>query len=416
MTPRQRLELEQSQLRENINKLLTAGELSTEQRNELQGYTTRAGELELELRAAIIADADVGTSPVDKDAADSPQNREIRSLFEQVSIDDYFHELLTATPANTPAMELRAALLGDDVGAGMLPLDLLLGNAPMETRADTVTATPAAIQDTQMPIAGRVFATGATAYLGISQPTVGPGDMSYPRISAGTSADVRSDGVELDGSAATIVHQSVEPVRLTASYTYDTRGQYRIVGLSTALRTDLQGVMSEKQDALAINGQAAVDDTSPAVSGIIGSLTNPTNPSAVVTALDVLNAYTGAVDGKYASTDSAVRMLVTPAMYRHAFGLQIPTSGDLLRDRLPTDRFRASANMPDAASNIETAILYASGANARGYIMPVWRGVELIVDPYTGAKSGRRIITAVMMVGFVQADSAPYTRLEFKTA
>lgn len=67
-----------------------------------------------------------------------------------------------------------------------------------------------------------------------------------------------------------------------------------------------------------------------------------------------MTAYDGAVDGKYAISDSEVWLLVNPATWRHAMGLEVGTNGNsgLLRDMLPRDRFVASGNMPDTASNI----------------------------------------------------------------
>ena len=191
--------------------------------------------------------------------------------------------------------------------------------------------------------------------------------------------------------------------------------------MTARLRDDLRQVMSDKMDSLVINGQAAVADTSPAVAGVISSLDDPTNPTDTATALDYLTTYTAVVDGKHASGSDGVRMLVNVDTYRHAHGLQIPTSGELLADRLPSERFRASANMPDTPStgnsaNIATALTYTGSSPARGLIVPTWRGVGLIVDPYTLAKKRQRIITATTYVGFVMADSAPYRRVEFKIA
>ena len=95
-------------------------------------------------------------------------------------------------------------------------------------------------------------------------------------------------------------------------------------------------------------------------------------------------------------------------------GLQIATSGELLRDRLPRQRFRASANMPATDTMIATAIAYAAGTPARGFLMPTWAGVQLVDDRVTLAKKGQRILTSILMVGFAMVDSAAYTRIEFK--
>ena len=67
-----------------------------------------------------------------------------------------------------------------------------------------MTDVAAAIQDNQQSILGRVFARSSLAFLGVNMPTVPVGAVSYPRLSAGTSADVRDDGVEVDGGAAAL--------------------------------------------------------------------------------------------------------------------------------------------------------------------------------------------------------------------
>ena len=59
MTPVQKLQLEQSQARQKINGILTKedGEVTAEERTELSTLTERSQEIEVELRAAIVAEA-----------------------------------------------------------------------------------------------------------------------------------------------------------------------------------------------------------------------------------------------------------------------------------------------------------------------------------------------------------------------
>ena len=244
--------------------------------------------------------------------------------------------------------------------------------------------------------------------------TVPVGTISYPRLSGGTEADVRSPGQELDGTVASLTTEAINPVRLTSSYTFSGESLVKVRGFEEALRRDVRGVLSEKRDQLAINGQAASGNTSPAVEGIISSLTNPTNPTVTKTALQVLADIDAAVDGRYASTSDQVRLLVDARAYKFALNLQIPTSGQLLRDRLDASRFRVSANMPAPASNDATIIRYAAGTPGRGFFMPTWSGLEMVVDPYTLAKKGQRILTAIMHVGWQMVDSAAYARLEWQ--
>lgn len=410
MTPRQRIELRMSEARSAMRQLLELDDPTAEQRAELEGLVSRMAGYESQLRAAILADP----NPAPESApTPTPEGRELATLLRSVQVDDYLTEAITGRPVQGAPAELRRELLPEaDVAYTYVPLDLLL---PLEQRVDAVT-NPAGIAVAQQPIAARVFNTGAADYLGVDMRTVPPGTTTFPRITAGTIADVRSEGVELDGTAATITSESVAPARLTASYTISGESTHRLVGLEGALRADLRMVMMDKIDDLVINGQSVVANTSPAITGLLDSLTDPTDPTGQATALTYINAYTESVDGKYADSSEGVRLLVNPACYKHAHGLQFETSGDLLRDRLMRDRFRASANMPAVASKFAQSIVYASSApsQARGLIAAVWRGMMLIEDPYTKAKAGQRIITAVEYVNFVAADLSAYRQVAFQ--
>ena len=426
MTRLQKAQLRQSEIRSQIAAELDK-EIETREDGLLERLTREAQSVEIEVRASLVVEQEHSIP----DTVETPEGRELDELFRRSSVSAFVDETLTGAPLQGANVELRSALLGDNL-FGYLPLDLLLEpderfrggeGGRFETRADAVTNVATAIQDNQNTIAARVFARSATAYLGAMMPSVPVGDVSYPRLTSGTTADIRSDGVELDGAAAALTTDTISPVRLTASYTFGVETLARIVGFEEALRQDLRSVMADKLDSLTINGQAAADSVSPVVAGVISSLADPTNPSDAAIWSDYVTAYDGAVDGRYAITDQEVRLLVNPQTWRHCMGLQIATSGDLVRDMMPRDRFVASANMPTVPSsgdnaNIATALRYASGASAmaRGMIVPVWRGIQLIVDPYTKAKSGQRIITAVQMIGFSMSDAAAYGRLEFKLA
>ena len=408
MRESQRITVRQSELRAKINAFPEDGNAT-----ELDAMTAEYQGLESRFRAAVIMEAgDDAAQP----AADSPENRERAVLLGRVSLADYIEEVNEGRAATGAAKELRQAAFGEDL-AGYAPLDVFTMRAA-EERVDAVTNIATAIQDNQQSIAGRVFNQGAMAFLGIMTPTVPVGSTTYPRLSGGTTADVRSEGVELDGTAAALTNVEINPVRLTSSYTYSTETLARIRGFEEALRVDIQGVLNEKRDFLAINGQAAVSNVSPKVDGIINGLADPTDPSDEAVWTDYLAAFDAGVDGKYAMSAEQVRLLVNSNVYQHANsqGIGTAAAGGLLRDRLPMARFRVSAAMPATASDIATAIAYSAGTPARSFVSPTWVGVQLVVDPYTLAKKGQRILTAIMMAGFDLVDTNPYRRLEFKTA
>ena len=401
MLTSQRLTLEMSQVRQLINDFPDDGEDS--KRDEL---TAQYQSLESRYRAAIVTE---DTREVDSHGG-TAEGRELGRMRDRASLSEYIREVTSGHTLEGAEKDFRAAVLGEDL-PGYMPIDML------EMRADAVSNSGAAIQDNQMPIFNRVFNRGSSGYLGVMMPSVPVGSTSYPRLSAGTTADVRNEGVELDGVAAALTTVELNPIRLTGSYTYGVESLSKVDGYEEALRRDLNQVLMDKRDTLAIAGQAAVTNVSPAVDGIINSLADPTDPTAESAYGDYLAAFDDSVDGKYAMTAEDVRLLVNANTYKHAMGLTIgmEARGGLLRDRLPMERFRVSGNMPATAATIATAIAYAAGAEARGFMMPSWRGIQMITDPYTQAKAGRVILTAVNIVGFDMIDGAGYKRVEFKT-
>ena len=348
------------------------------------------------------------------DTPGSSEGREFDRMLDRTSVADYLDAAAAGRAVDGAAAELRAAALGPSAPAEYMPLDLLAPRG-QELRADAATSVASTVADNQSTIAGRIFAIGALDYLGAARPTVPYGTQSYVSLTAGGSADFRNDGVALDATAAVFTTKSINPSRVQARYLFDNIIDVRMQGASDSLATDLRAALADKLDAVGLKGQAAVANTSPALTGIVNALADPTNPTAVATWTDYLDAYDDAVDGKTAMDDSAVRMLVNQATWKQARGLQIATSGELLRDRLPQGRFRVSANMPPTASDIATALAYAAGPG-RGFVQAVWRGIRLIRDPFTNSADDRTAVTATLYVGQDMVDAARYTRLEFKLA
>ena len=104
-------------------------------------------------------------------------------------------------------------------------------------------------------------------YLGIERPTVGVGESTYVALVSGAAADFRSDGVAKDADAATFSTKTVSPSRVTARYLFGVESTVRLAGMEAALRADLAATLADKLDAVALSGQAAAANTSPAVEG-----------------------------------------------------------------------------------------------------------------------------------------------------
>ena len=402
--------VEMSQIREQINGLPDDADAET-----LNGLTARYQRLEAAYRAALIAEGE--------DAANDPpedgQPAAIRGLLRRASLGAFLAGLAAENDQKGAELELRKAIFGEDDRPDLLPIDLLAPTVEnrAEERADTASTVSTATVESQQSIIGRVFAATAAAYLGAEMPSVAVGQANFPVLTAGTTADIRLPGVAQDAGAATLGVKSVNPVRATARYLFNLENIALVRGYEETLAADIRAVLGDKLDALAINGQAEVANTSPAFNGILNNLTNPTPASEVSAWDDYLAAYSGRVDGKYSADGSNVRLLVNPDVFKHAWDLPAGTEGraGLLRNHLPAGRFRASANMPASASNVAAAIAFATG-NGRGYVMPVWRGVNIIRDPYSNASEGQIALTLQMLTGGLMVRNEMYAELSFKTA
>lgn len=408
MNNAQRLELRSSEIRTRLNELSGIDALTDEQRSEIDALANEYSDIERQKRAAIIAQDSDG-SPENEPVEPDSETRELDGLIQRAELRSYLIASAQDSHVTGAERELREAAFGISGYEDYIPLDIL---NPIEQRADAATNVADSIATSQQNITGRIFAQTAGNYLGVERPSVGVGEQTYITLTGGATADVRSDGVAKDAEAATFTTTSVEPVRLTTRYLFGVETTARIQGFEDALRTDLRSVLGDKLDSLAINGQAAVANVSPAVAGIISALSAPTTPTAETTWNGYLALYPDRVDGKTSMDGSNVRLLVNPETYKHANGLQIETSGELLSSVLPTERFRASANLPSAVSGVASAISYTAGY--RGLVQPVWRGMRVIRDVYSNASQGQIALTIIMLTGAVMAQAEPYRRLAIK--
>ena len=411
MTRTQRLQLRQSEARQKLGTLL---DMPTEQRAEtwqadLDALKSELTTLESEYQAALLAEPEAPETRSD----DTPEQREMRDLLEQSSVADYFSEALNGVALDGASRELRSELLDDSHGVGWLPIDLLLDPVTndLEQRADAATNVASAVQDHQQNIVGRAFAPSSGAYMGVQRPTVPAGDTTYVTLATGATADFRSDGVAKDAEAAGFTTKTVSPVRVTARYLFGIESTVRYRGFEEALRADLSAVMSDKLDNVALNGLTAVSNVSPAIEGLISQLADPADPSNTLMLSDIQDLYLSRVDGKYSQDGSNVRILTNADVFKAARKLA-STTGEPIDNWIPSGRFRVSSNMPATASTIATVLSYASGR--RGFVQPVWRGVQLIRDPYSNAASGQIALTVAMLTGAAMVDSNVYGRHELK--
>ena len=297
MTNAQKIAFRLSEVRTRLNEVsgLEGDAFTDEIRSESEKLEREYRDLESRHRAAIIAGGEAETR-----AANDGEGVELRQLVSKASLGVYLHGAAREQAVDGAEAELRAAL---DLGGDQIPLDLLL-SPQVEKRVDAASNVTASVSENQSSIAGRIFAETSGAYMGVDRPTVPAGDSTYVALTAGATGDFRSDGVDKDAEAATFTTKTVEPARVSARYLFGVESTVRLSGMEEALRADLTATIGDKLDAVALTGQAAVNNVSPVVAGIISQLTAPSDPGGVSTWDDYTGVYPARVDGKYSSDGS----------------------------------------------------------------------------------------------------------------
>ena len=195
MTPAQRLQIEQSEKRQKINELLGVEELSDEQRSELDTLTKRMQNLEVELRAALVAEGE----PETRDLPADSEQRERIELRSRASLTNFLLAAARGRMADGAEAELQAA-------AGVQGIPLELWDVP-ETRA--ATEAPSTVGVNLDPIRPAVFAASVAPRLGIEMPRVSSGTYATATVTTSMTAAAKAKGVQ--------IFQSVNPANLPFS-------------------------------------------------------------------------------------------------------------------------------------------------------------------------------------------------------
>ena len=193
------------------------------------------------------------------------------------------------------------------INANHVPLALL--RSPVEKRS--VTAFPAAAEAVASfrPIVPPVFALGDAAFLGVDMPTVPVGDAVFPVLTTRpTIGGPHKDSSEVDETTGVFTVDALEPSRLQASFFYRRSDAARFAGMGEALRSALEGGLSEAMDKEVVD--QIVTDVARTDAG----------------AADTFASYRkrmvfDRIDGRFANVEGDVRLLVGASTLADMSGL-----------------------------------------------------------------------------------------------
>ena len=382
MTKLGELQLKQSELREKINALLNK-ERTEEETAELREATDSAQGLELELRAAIMIEdeADKNARAVNLD----PEALELRQLTNRSNLGSILSAAVEKRSTEGPEAELQQH---HGLAQNQIPLDLL--RLRPEERA--VTNAPTNVEVDQEAVVQPVFANSAGAYLGIYQPTVAMGDAVFPVLTSRPS--VKGPFTGSDDAAETTGAWGSEllvPERIQASFFWKRTDAARFASMDSALRMALNDGLAEKADQEIVNG----------ADGLLNGTNLPNhNTSALTTFANYISNFCfGRVDGRYATDQKMLRVLMGASTYGHAGSVYRSGTADFSAlDSLmaKTDGVQVSAHVPAVSGNKQNSVIRLG--MRRDMVQPMWNGVTLIVDEVTLSGKGEIEVTAVLLL------------------
>ena len=399
MTNAQKLQLRLSEIRQKLNELSSLDAPTDEQRAEMGKLTAEYPQLEERHRAAIVAESAEAEQRAADDPPGDPEQRERTELRRRSRLGRFVECAIVGRALDGAEAELSAA-----AGcSGQVPLELFATERRAAPEQRAVTPAPSTTDENLAPIVPAIFDRSAAAWLGIEMPTVATGDAGYPVLSTSLTGGPKAKSAAAAETAGAFTVTMAQPRRITGSFRFTREDAARLVGMEEALRSNISSVLSDAVDNQAINGSGTGDGT------INGLLAIMTDPSAPATGAETFARYVAAaashVDGLFAVDLSGVRQLVGVQTYGHMAGAFRSNQDSMTAEGWAMDRtggVRTSRRIAAPASNIQQAIVRrANPAGDRVAVMPVWNGLELIRDPYTGAGKGEVVVTGLMLVGDV---------------
>ncbi len=406
MTPRQTIELKQSERRQRIQALLGKEDRTETEDTELETLTTVIQRGEVELRAAIASESDPETV-IDKTAGATTEERERLELRGRCRVGNILAAALAGKRTSGPEAELQA-----DLGFDASDIPTELWRRPAENlEARAITPSGAAVGVNMANLEPHVFAPSIAARLGIMFRSVPSGTYSVPTITtAPSSAEPKAKSAAADATAGALTVASATPKRVPArvQFALEDIAAFGNESFESGLREALQMNLVSSLDHQTING----DNAGANLNGLIGQLAAPTAQGALATWSSTMGVVADFIDGLWSTMLGDLCVAVNPAGYRVLAALfQAPTTSgangevsaaSYLHEKLSD--FFTNSRMPDTEDsgtldkNATLIVARRGQPMLTTAVIPDWGRIS-IDDPYTRSAQGERSFTISAIVG-----------------
>ena len=256
------------------------------------------------------------------------------------------------------------------------------------------------VSSTTRPTVPFAFArTDSAAALGIMFPMVAPGEAHYPALGTAPPAGPKAAGRgRRSETAAAFTLVKRDPKRITGQFLIRLEDLALLPSMETDLRRGITSAMADSLDAQVIGGSGAA----PNLSGLFHQATDVAVDGDTETFASAIERFAGVVDGIHANGFGDIFALIGVSTFaKYAAVFANADKGDLsaydvLKSKL--GMLRVSTRVPAVAASGQKGIAVLS-AQGQPITVPTWSGIEILVDPYTNAAKGQRLVTAVTLVG-----------------
>ncbi len=400
MLKHQQLSIDLSKLRSELNKMHLDGfdGTNTEQVTAAKELREKIEKAETEYRAALEAE------PEPEKRIDKGEDNELRGMLKRTNIVQFIDDVLGNGSTDNRKLidEVQA---GTGVQPGYFPVDLMFAEQRVEKtdgQEDRITAAPTTDVTVERPFLPYLFPESGAAYLGVATEMVDAGTAEFPRISAKVTSARATGSTEISNSDVTLASTGLSPARFGANTTFRTVDSLRWVGYVDAITDHLREAISDAFDIYVLRGTSHGLATSSSLTTV--------DASAEFAYGDYLGLFGSAVDGRYASEASDVRLLVHPDAFAHSLSVLNANGESALEGaRRLGGGLRASANLTAKAS-MKTLGILAKGLGRRNAAAAIWRGAEIQVDSLSRNAFGEQHVFVNMFADFRIVDPGGFAR------
>ena len=406
-----RKEKNKNTARQTVLRLMPDSEQTDELRAEAVALTKAQGELADAYGPAldaVQAEQQTGVTVLDSEA------REFQELRGKVGLTRYIEAASEKRSVDGAELEFNQALR---VGAHRFPLQIL---APVEERAKT------GIDTVSPPVRwlDRLFSAAAAARVGVTFESVEPGAKSYPIITAGATGAQRGRTEAAAVAAWTAGSGELKPTRNAVHCVFSREDDLRNPGLQDALTRDLRMALMDAVDLAVFEGDATANENSADITGLQTAANvaeEEITQAKKIKGADVLAAFAALIDGKHATRGEELRTVLSVGAQR-LWMSTLANSGSAVDTTIAEFLTRAGIQLSSrggidtATTNGTFGAFVGRGRGIEGAgVAAVWDDGMLIVDPYSGAKSGEIQLTMNTHWSFGLPRPASFARLKFVT-